>query len=46
MLQGGLERRFIPELSEKSKQLIEGFFKITMDDELRDLALKKTEEVE
>ena len=46
MLQGGLESRFIPELTDKTKQLIEGFFKITMDDELRDLAFKKAEEVE
>lgn len=34
MLQGGIERRFIPELSEQSKQLIGSFFKITMDEEL------------
>ena len=46
MLQGGLERRFIPELSDKTKLLIEGFFKITMDDQLRDLSLKKPEQVE
>lgn len=31
MLQGGLENRFIPELSDKTKTLIEGFFKITQD---------------
>ena len=36
MLQGGLERRFIPELSDKTKQLIEGFFKITQDPQLRE----------
>ena len=29
LLQGGLESRFIPELSDKTKELIEGFFKIT-----------------
>lgn len=29
MLQGGLENRFIPELSNKTKEYIEGFFKIT-----------------
>lgn len=38
MLQGGIERRFIPELSEQSKQLISSFFKITMDEELSQLA--------
>ena len=38
MLQGGIERRFIPELSEQSKQLIGSFFKITMDEELSQLA--------
>ena len=46
MLQGGLERRFIPELSDKTKQLIKGFFKITQDDELRDLSLKGADEAE
>ena len=46
MLQGGLESRFIPELSDKTKTLIEGFFKITQDNELRDLSLKKSEEIE
>ena len=30
MLQGGLKSCFIPELSDKSKTLIEGFFKITI----------------
>lgn len=29
MLQGGLEMRFIPELSDETKKNIEGFFKIT-----------------
>ena len=29
LLQGGLEDRFIPELSDKTKEHIEGFFKIT-----------------
>ena len=46
MLQGGLESRFIPELSDKTKTLIEGFFKITQDDQLRDLSLKKAEQAE
>ena len=46
MLQGGLESRFIPELSDKSKIMIEGFFKITQDHELRANSLKKPEEVE
>ena len=29
MLQGGLQSRFIPELSDKTKELMDGFFKIT-----------------
>ena len=43
IMQGGLESRFIPELSDKTKLMIEGFFKITQDDQLRDLALKPAE---
>ena len=43
MLEGGIERRFIPELSAKTKELIEGFFNITMDDELRELSAKEAE---
>ena len=46
IMQGGLESRFIPELSDKTKLMIEGFFKITQDDQLRDLALKPAESVE
>ena len=46
MLQGGLGGRFIPELSDKTKTLIAGFFKITQDDSLRDQALKTAEQVE
>ena len=46
MLQGGIERRFIPELSEPSKQLIGSFFKITMDEELSQLATEKPELVQ
>ena len=46
MLEGGIERRFIPELSDKTKELIVGFFNITMDDELRSLSTKKAEQVE
>ena len=46
LLHGGLESRFIPELSEKTKLLIEGFFKITNDVSLRDLALKRADEVQ
>ena len=45
MLQGGIERCFIPELSESSKQLIGSFFKITMDEELSEIAKKKPEQV-
>lgn len=36
MLQGGLESKFIPELSDKTKELMVGFFKITQDDQLRE----------
>lgn len=46
MLQGGLENRFIPELSDQTKTLIEGFFKITQDMQLRDLSLKKKDAVD
>ena len=39
MLQGGIEDRFIPGLSEPTKLQIEGSFKITGDKELQRLSL-------
>ena len=39
ILQGGIENRFIPGLSEATKIQIEGSFKITGDKELQKLAL-------
>ena len=37
MLQGGIESRYIPELSSQTKSLMEGFSTITKDAELREL---------
>ena len=37
--QGGIENRFIPSLSGDTKHLIEGFFKISNDQDLRTYAL-------
>lgn len=39
IIKGGIETRFIPGLSKETKDLIEGFFKITQDVQLRELAL-------
>ena len=38
ILQGGLENRFIPELSSGTKTMIQGFFRITQDEQLKALA--------
>ena len=43
--QGGIENRFIPSLSADTKHLIEGFFKISNDEILRNYALAKPEEI-
>ena len=40
LLHGGIEDRFIPSLTDETKHQIEGSFKITNDQELRDFALK------
>jgi len=45
ILQGGVENRFIPELSESTKVQIEGSFKITGDKELQKLALSEASDV-
>ena len=39
ILQGGIENRFIPQLSEPTKIQIEGSYKITGDKELQKLSL-------
>ena len=39
IIKGGIESRFIQTFSEKTKNLIEGFFKIMHDSQLRDYAL-------
>jgi hypothetical protein len=41
LLHGGFDTRFIPIMSKKTKDLIEGFFKITQDEELRKYALQE-----
>ena len=46
IIKGGLESRFIPTFGDETKSLIEGFFKITQDQQLREYALKKPEDVE
>lgn len=45
ILQGGIEKRYIPVLSDMTKQQIEGSFKITHSKELKDLSYKKANEV-
>ena len=45
ILQGGVEPRFIPSLSAETKRQIEGSFKITNDQELRELAMKDENDV-
>jgi hypothetical protein len=44
-LQGGFEDRFIPELSEETKNQIEGSFKITGNKQLQRLSLTDSEAV-
>ena len=46
IIKGGLESRFIPTFGDETKSLIEGFFKITQDQQLREYALKRPEDVE
>ena len=46
LYQGGIENRFIPSLSKETKHLIEGFFKISNDENLRKYALSAPEECE
>ena len=46
IIKGGLESRFIPTFGEQTKSLIEGFFKITQDKQLREYAMKRPEDVE
>jgi hypothetical protein len=43
--QGGIENRFIPSLSNETKHMIEGFFKISNDENLRKFALASAENV-
>lgn len=45
ILQGGIENRFIPELTEATKQKIEGSFKILNDKQLRKVSMAKKESV-
>ena len=45
VLQGGIEKRFIPSLSEATKIQIEGSFKITGDKTLQRLALSEASDV-
>jgi hypothetical protein len=42
---GGFDTKYIPMMSKKTKTLIEGFFKITQDEELRKASLQKPEDV-
>ena len=44
-MQGGIENRFIPGLSEATKIQIEGSFKITGDKELQKLALSDAQSI-
>ena len=46
IIKGGIESKFIPALSQGTKDLIEGFFKITQDPELRELALSDPNMIE
>ena len=45
ILQGGLENRFIPVLTETTKQKIEGSFKILNDKQLRRVSMSKKESI-
>ena len=45
ILQGGLENRFIPELSKGTKTMIQGFFRITQDEQLKALAEQEPSDV-
>lgn len=45
ILQGGIEGRFIPSLSQETKTQIEGSFKITNDKQLQQLALQSEDKV-
>ena len=45
ILQGGVEERFIPSLTQETKVQIEGSFKITNDAQLQELALKNEKDV-
>ena len=45
ILQGGIEARFIPSLSQETKTQIEGSFKITNDRQLQSLALQNEDQV-
>ena len=45
LLHGGVEDRFIPSLTDGTKHQIEGSFKITNDQELRDFALKTQDQI-
>ena len=44
-MQGGLENRFIPELSTETKRSIQGFFRITQDEQLKALAEQEASDV-
>lgn len=46
ILQGGIENRFIPGLSQATKIQIEGSFKITGDKELQKLALTEASQIQ
>ena len=46
VIKGGIESRFIPSFDQKTKDLIEGFFKITKDTELREYALSSEDKIE
>ena len=46
LLSGGFEDRFIPSLSDETKHQIEGSFKITGNEKLRELSLSAADKVE
>ena len=46
ILQGGIIDKFIPSLTEKTKKLIEGSFKITGDKQLQQYALTPKDQIE
>ena len=45
IIKGGIESRFIPVFAQSTKNLIEGFFKITQDPQLRECALDRPEQI-